>query len=173
MTKHLFKKETVLWKLLELTIHVCVVSTSTLIGFAPADSAWKNYFFAYVTSRKRSTDQQKQLQNDAFYVQKLAWSSNKGKSTQKVICALFAWKPSYIFQISLSLDTSLILILPTLLLPSMYSNCHPVNYKFEKKCLGHTDAVIHLNITECPLICFTVHGLSHFLVPGFKQTTTM
>lgn len=88
MTKHLFKKETVLWKLLELTIHVCVVSTSTLIGFAPADSAWKNYFFAYVTSRKRSTDQQKQLlQNDAFYVQKL--SSNKGKLTQKVICTLF------------------------------------------------------------------------------------
>lgn len=40
VTKHLFKKEAMLLKLLEVTIHVCVVLTSTFIEFAAKDSVW-------------------------------------------------------------------------------------------------------------------------------------
>ena len=66
--KHLFKKERAV-EAARSTVHDVVASTSTFVRFSPKDSARKTAFFAYVISRTRSADQQKQLQNDAFYVQ--------------------------------------------------------------------------------------------------------
>ena len=60
-----------LLKLLEVTVQVRVTRLkSNFLGFAPKDSAWKTEFLAYVISRKRSADQQKELQNDTFHVTK-------------------------------------------------------------------------------------------------------
>ena len=43
---------------------------------SPKDAAWKTEFFAYVISRKRSANQQNQLQNDVFHVKTIQSAEN-------------------------------------------------------------------------------------------------
>jgi len=45
------------------------MSKFTIKGFTPKDATWKSEFFAYVISRRQSTNQQKKLlRNSAFHV---------------------------------------------------------------------------------------------------------
>ena len=88
----------VLSKLLEVTIHVHVISTSTFIGFTPQDSAWKTEFFCIHYFSKTKRRWTKTIEERRVYFscpnksvcQKLARSCKKWKSTQKAIYARFA-----------------------------------------------------------------------------------
>ena len=73
--QNIYLKKSVLLKLLEVLfmmssrLHPPWYDSLLKTPLVQKDSARKTAFFAYVISRTRSADQQKQLQNDAFYVQ--------------------------------------------------------------------------------------------------------
>ena len=94
-SQNIHLKRTVLSNLLEVTVHVCIVSSSTFLGPAARDSAWKSEFFCMgyiLKTKQRST---KAITQWCFscpnksVCQKLGWSCKKWKSIQKAIYALF------------------------------------------------------------------------------------
>ena len=91
-----YLKWIVLSKLLEVTVHVCIASSSTFARSAPKDSAWKTVFFCmcYILKTKRRST--KTIITEWCFscpnksvCQKVGWSCKKWKSTQKVIYTLF------------------------------------------------------------------------------------
>ena len=107
INQNIYVKKKALLKQLEVTIHV--TSTSTFVGFALKNSAWKTTSLlvlflkngAQINNAKTITEWCFSCQNKSV-CQKLAWSFHKKwKLTQKAIYTLSPWKPSIINSLKL------------------------------------------------------------------------